>query len=258
MPGTVSLYVEAGSPLHRAHPLTKVTLALSAIALGFILPFPLWVAGVEVALLSLVVAGRVVRRLVVLAAVLIAPLAVLLLLVQGLVNPANRTILVALGPIPFYLEGLKVAAVSLLRIACLVTATFLFSTTTRPADLAEALMQKGLSARIGYVIQATLQVIPEMLSAADRIRDAQRARGLETEGGLVLRARAYIPLLAPLVLSSLVSTQERAMALEVRGFGLKVPRPARYVLADSAWQRAVRWLLVLAVPAALAVRILAR
>ena len=258
MARTVSLYVEADSPLHRTHPLTKAVLALSAIALGFILPSAPWVAGVEVILLLLVATAGVTRRLLVLAAVLLAPIAVLLLVVQGLVNPANRTVLFAAGPVPFYLEGIAVSGMSLLRIACLITATFLLSTTTRPADLAEALMQKGLSPRIGYVIQATLQIIPETLAAADRIRDAQRARGLETEGGIAVRARAYVPLLAPLVLSSLVATQERAMALEVRGFGLPVARLDRYSLADSGWQRVVRWLLAAAVPAAVAVRILLR
>ena len=34
----------------------------------------------------------------------------------------------------------------------------------------------------------------------------------------------------PLVLTSLVATQERAMALEVRGFGLPVKRVRRFVL----------------------------
>jgi energy-coupling factor transporter transmembrane protein EcfT len=104
-------------------------------------------------------------------------------------------------------------------------------------------------------VQSALQIIPQMLESVDRIRDAQRARGLETEGPLTTRARAYLPLLLPVVLSSLVATQERAMALEVRGFGLPGPRVARYVVPDSVSQRALRWTLGLLVLLALTARI---
>jgi hypothetical protein len=45
------------------------------------------------------------------------------------------------------------------------------------------------------------------------------------------------------------------MALEVRGFGLRVKRIARYELADSGVQRILRWALVLAVPGAIAARV---
>src|SRR5690242_7913424 len=186
---------------------------------------------------------------------ILLPITLLLLAVQGFANPINRTVVFALGPIVYYREGLAFAAFAALRIACLVCATFLFSFTTRPADISEALMQRGLSPRMGYVVQSALQVIPQTLELATRIQDAQRARGLETRGSLPRRARAYLPLMLPLVLSSLVATQERAMALEVRGFGLPVKRQSRYVFADSTPQRVTRWLMALAPPAAVVARV---
>ena len=251
----LSLYVEGGSVLHRAHPLTKGVMTLSAIALAFVLPSIGWVLGLLAVLLGLVLTAGVLRRLLAVAVVVLLPITVLLLVVQGLVNPANRTAAVALGPVALYREGLLLAALAALRIACLVVATFLLSFTTRPADLAEALVQRGLSPRMGYVLQSALQVIPLTLETAVRIQDAQRARGLETEGSLLRRARAYVPLLLPLVLSSLVATQERAMALEVRGFGRRVRRISRRVFPDSAAQRLVRWALALSVPAAVGLRL---
>ena len=71
----------------------------------------------------------------------------------------------------------------------------------------------------------------------------------------MVRARAYLPLMLPLVLSSLVATQERAMALEVRGFGLPVRRHSRYEFSDDPLQLVLRWVLLLAIPAAIALRI---
>jgi energy-coupling factor transport system permease protein len=251
----LSLYVEGDSVLHRAHPITKGVLTLSAIALAFVLPSIGWVLGLLAVLVGLILVAGVLRRLLAVAVVVLLPITVLLLAVQGLVNPANRTVAVAVGPVELYREGLLIAALAALRIACLVIATFLLSFTTRPADLAEALVQRGLSPRMGYVLQSALQVIPQTLETATRIQDAQRARGLETEGSLLLRARAYLPLLLPLVLSSLVATQERAMALEVRGFGRRVRRVDRRVFADSAAQRLLRWALALSVPAAVGLRL---
>jgi energy-coupling factor transport system permease protein len=253
--GSLSLYSEGHSFLHRAHPLTKGVLTLSTIALAFIAPSTVWVLALLGVLLALVVGAGVIRRLLAVALAILLPITVLLMVFQGFANPSNRTELIALGPIVFYTEGLGIAALASLRIACLVVATFLFSFTTRPADISEALMQRGLSPRMGYVLQSALQIIPQTLDMAGRIQDAQRARGLETEGSLVRRARAYLPLMLPLVLSSLVATQERAMALEVRGFGLPVKRLSRYEFTDTTVQRGMRWALAVAVPAAIAARI---
>ena len=255
MAGSLSLYAEGDSFLHRAHPLSKGVLTLVAVALAFIVPSVWWVLGILFVLFVLITVSGVLRRFLAVALAILLPITVLLLVVQGFANPRNHTLLVAIGPITFYTEGLGIAAVASLRIACLVAATFLFSFTTRPADISEALMQRGLSPRMGYVVQSALQIIPQTLDMAGRIQDAQRARGLETEGSLPRRFRAYLPLMLPLVLSSLVATQERAMALEVRGFGLPVKRLSRYVLADTATQRVVRWVLVLALPVAIAARV---
>ena len=66
---------------------------------------------------------------------------------------------------------------------------------------------------------AVLQIVPTMIASTAAITDAQRSRGMETEGGLWTRIRAFLPLMGPLVTSSLIATEERALALEVRGFG---------------------------------------
>lgn len=255
MPRGLSVYVPGRSPLHRAHPFTKGVLTLVAIALAFIAPSLVWVVLIGLTLLGLMATAGVLRRFVVVAVALLVPLTLLLVIVQGLANPANRTILIPLGPLSLYREGILIAILTAARLADLIAATFLFNFTTKPADFAEALMQRGVSPRIGYVVQSALQIIPQILDSVDRIRDAQRARGLETEGPLTTRARAYLPLLLPVVLSSLVATQERAMALEVRGFGLPGPRVARYVVPDSASQRVLRWALGLLVLLALIARI---
>jgi energy-coupling factor transport system permease protein len=227
-----------------------------SIALGFISPSLPWALAIGLILVALLSYARVLVRFVPVAFGILLPIVILLLLVQGLANPANRTVILALGPFSLYEEGIAAGLFTAARIFDLISATFLFSFTTRPADFSEALLQRGLSPRFGYVIQSALQIVPESLEQANRIRDAQQARGLETRGPLSRRVRAYIPLLLPLVLSSLVATQERAMALEVRGFGLPVHRYSRILLPDSPGQRIFRWGLVLLIPLAVAGRFL--
>jgi energy-coupling factor transport system permease protein len=104
-------------------------------------------------------------------------------------------------------------------------------------------------------VQSVLQIIPQTLETVDRIRDAQQARGLEIQGRIDRRVRAFLPLMLPVVLSSLVATQERAMALEVRGFGLRGARVDRHRIPDSAPQSLLRWALLLLVPLAILARL---
>jgi energy-coupling factor transport system permease protein len=104
-----------------------------------------------------------------------------------------------------------------------------------------ALAQRGMPRSIAYIVLTTLQIVPRFQAKADAILDAQRSRGLETEGNILLRLRALLPLIVPLVLGSILDIEERAIALEARGFGHPGPKTSLLVLADSASQVAVRW-----------------
>ena len=76
------------------------------------------------------------------------------------------------------------------------------------------------------------------------IADAQRSRGMETEGNMLVRIKAFLPLISPVVMSSLINTRERAIALEVRGFGRKQKKTWLYDRPKCKWDLAVRGILV--------------
>jgi energy-coupling factor transport system permease protein len=119
-----------------------------------------------------------------------------------------------------------------------------------------SLSQRGVPKSLTYIILATLQLIPRFQDKATTILDAQRARGLETEGSLLQRARALLPMVKPLVLGSILDIEERAIALEARAFGRSGPKTSLLVLADSSVQAAMRWLLLVAAVAVVAARFL--
>ena len=94
-----------------------------------------------------------------------------------------------------------------------------FVLSTKPSEFVDELEKRGFSPRFGYIVTSVFQIIPQMMGTMNTIMDAQRSRGLETEGNLRTRAKAFLPLISPVVMSSLINTRERAIALEVRGFG---------------------------------------
>lgn len=213
----VSLYVPGASWVHRLDPITKLIMAVVGIVLTFLLPSLQGGAALLAVLLVVLGTAGVLNRA---AAVYlgVAVIGVTFIVVQGLVHPSNLQPLVQLGPVTFYREGLLVGLRLALRLYDILSATLILVLVTHPSDLVEALVRRGASPRFGYVMMAVLQIIPTMVATTATIMDAQRSRGMETEGSLWVRLRAFVPLMGPLVTGSLIATEERALALEVRGF----------------------------------------
>lgn len=216
-------FAPGDSWLHRLDPVSKLLAAGVAVALLFVLPTVAANAAIIAAACALLGSAGVLRSAArPLAAALVVALT--FLVVQGLAYPGNATPALRVGPVVFFQEGLLLGLLLALRLYGILTGTLLLLLTTSPVDLVESLVRRGLSPRIGYVIASVVQILPTVVDRYGRVRDAQRARGLETEGPIWTRLRAAVPLLGPVVTSSLIATEERALALEVRGFASRDPR----------------------------------
>lgn len=241
-----SLFVPRESGMHRLHPLTKLVLVAFLLILGLLLP-GVW--GTYVVFLAIIVPlalwGQVLPNLLRGSLKIVLPFAISLVLVQGLFWPGGTPVL-QLGPISFKEEGLIFAARSTGRILVMVSSFLLLTLTTRADDLMLALSEKGVPSSITYILLATMQIVPRFQAKANTILDAQRSRGLETEGNLWVRMKAVPTLVQPLLLGSMVDIQDRAIALEVRAFGREGPKTSLRTLQDTTVQRVVRWLLLLA------------
>jgi energy-coupling factor transport system permease protein len=175
---------------------------------------------------------------------LIWPFAFSLFLIQGFFAPGEQ-ILLHIGPLALRMEGILLAADYTARILLWLSSVVLLMLITRPDHLMLALTERGLPRQIGYIILTALQIIPRFQKRAETILDSQRARGLETEGNLLQRLRALIPLTAPLILSSILELDERAIALEARGFTRSGQRTSLTKLEDTLTQKVLRWLIIL-------------
>jgi energy-coupling factor transport system permease protein len=199
--------------------------------------------------------GRVLRPLIGAAGRTVLPFAISLFLIQGLFW-TNGTPIVTIGPLSFKQEGVNFAAQSAGRILLIVSSFLLLSLSTRPDALMVALSQRGVPKSIAYIVLSTIQLVPRFQAKAATILDAQRSRGLETEGNLRRRMGALMPLIQPLVLGSIVDIEERAIALEARAFGRRGSKTNLLVLTDTPTQAVMRWLLLVAAVVMLAARLL--
>lgn len=214
---SISLFVDNGSYLTRMHPFTKLLYILTAIAVPLMWG-QLFVYGIFILISALVlVSGRLIRKAIPLIAFSFTIL-ITIFIIHGLFHGGNENVLFSIGALHFYREGLVYS----LHIGCNILNMLLsfaaFVLTTRTMDLVEALEKAGFSSKFTYVISSVFLIVPQMTAAMNTIMDAQRSRGLETEGNLLVRAKAFLPLISPVVMSSLINTRERAIALEVRGF----------------------------------------
>jgi energy-coupling factor transport system permease protein len=224
---------------------------VAAVVIGGVLG-PLLLAGVAVILPALV--ARVLGRLLRTSLLLSLPIAVSVLVVNLFFYPGGATVLVQLGPITATAEGLAFAVEVLARIMAISGAITLFYLTTPPGELVIDLERRGVSPRLAFVVNASAQTVPAMVERAAAITDAQRARGLDTQGSLWRRIRGVVPLAGPMLLGSLAEVEERTMALEARGF----TRPGRRTLLwsppDRGIERLARWALVASIPALIVLR----
>lgn len=124
-----------------------------------------------------------------------------------------------------YVEGLIVASKMFLRLVYLVVGSCLLTLTTTPSDLTHA-MESLLSPlkvfrfpvhSLTLIMSMTLAFIPGLIEETDRIIRAQKARGANFDtGSLVSRAKAFVPILIPLLVGGFRKAEELANAMNSR------------------------------------------
>lgn len=115
------------------------------------------------------------------------------------------------------------------KIIAISSAIMCFFQTTKVKDIIFALEKAKVPRKVTFLISSTIQLIPQMTALQKTITDAQKSRGIETEGNILIRVKAFIPMLGPLVLSSIQQTEERVLALESRAFSAKGEKTSIYI-----------------------------
>jgi len=124
------------------------------------------------------------------------------------------------------------------RLEAMVCLGLVFVTVTKVEDLGEGLGRMGIPFRVSFALTLAFRLVPTFMATAHTVIDAQKCRGLDFEsGGPIARMRKYVPLLVPVLISSVKRAELLALALESKGFGCGAKRTCatRYAVSWRDW-----------------------
>ena len=226
---TLGQYFPIDSPVHNLDPRIKIILSLIFV-IGIFFITNLWgfvaialyiIFAVKLAKISLRVVLKGVKPILFLV---IFTAIINLFMTSGTVANVFGVRL-ELGFLKITYEGIYSASVMSLRLIFLVMGTSILTLTTSPILLTDGvekllspLSKLGLpSHELAMMMTIALRFIPTLLEETDKIMKAQMARGADFESGnLISRAKALIPILVPLFISSFRRADELAVAMECR------------------------------------------
>jgi energy-coupling factor transport system permease protein len=211
----LTLYVPAGTRLHRLHPVTKLGGLVAFIIAAFVVDRPLFLLPLAAIVFALLVpAGGLpnVRRLRVMFVLVFVFTVVIWTFFYGNVLVPTH-------------EGFFFGLSTAMRLDTFLAAGILFLTTTRVEEVAYALGRLGVPYKVGFTLTLAFRLVPVFFDAALAVLQAQRCRGLQlARGGLIRRLRRFVPILVPVFIGALRRADRMAMALELRGFNSGRPR----------------------------------
>lgn len=220
---TIGQYYPADSIVHKTDPRVKMILGFIYIIFLFIVSS---FVGYGLVFLWVLLATKLSKIPVKLIVKGLKPLR-WIILITFIINMlfTKGTVLYALGPIKVTEEGLYNASRMAVRLCLLVMGTSLTTLTTSPVALTDGieglfspLKKVGFPAHeLAMMITIALRFVPTLIDETDKIMKAQMARGADFESGNVIkRAKNTVPLIIPLLLSSINRADELAIAMEAR------------------------------------------
>ena len=223
---TLGQYYPTDSLLHRLDPRTKIILMIAYITMIFFVKtfigFGIVLIFLMISiLLSHVPVGKVLKSLKTIIFLVLFTVIMSLLFYAG----KEEDLLWQWGIIKIYRAGLINAGLMALRLTFLVIGPTLLTYTTTPVSLTDGLesLLKPLSYikfpvhELAMIMSIALRLIPTLVEETDKIQSAQKARCADFESGNVFRrAKAMIPVLIPLFVSSFRRADDLADAMDSR------------------------------------------
>ncbi|MBQ7715580.1 MAG: energy-coupling factor transporter transmembrane protein EcfT [Clostridia bacterium] len=218
-------YCEGDSVLHRLDPRAKIVMSLLFIVDVFIAKNVFAFALLTLFTLSLIALSQIKPRIILRG---LKPV-LFIMIFTAVINIfwySGTTVLFKFWFITVYLEGVYNAILIVLRVVLLLAGTSVILTyTTTPLALTDGLemLLKPLAKikvpvhEFALMMTIALRFIPTLVEETGKIMDAQKARGASfSEGSLIKRAKALIPILVPLFASAFRRADELAVAMECR------------------------------------------
>lgn len=139
-------------------------------------------------------------------------------------------------------ERLWFAVSQLMRILSISLAFIIIPYTMDSRAYGVTFSKLGMPDRLAYTMELSFRFIPTLARNFQVTLDAQRARGFELDGGkgnIFKKIRRVAPLLIPVTMNAIVSSEDIANAMDLRGFG-EQKRTWLYELKFNWWD----WVLI--------------
>ncbi|GAK48428.1 cobalt ABC transporter permease [Secundilactobacillus oryzae JCM 18671] len=124
-------------------------------------------------------------------------------------------------------DGLISAAFILLRFLAIIMMSTILTLTTKPLQIADGVesLLKPLKVihfpveTLALMLSLALRFVPTLMDEAQKIMDAQRARGVDFgSGGIKQQVKTVVPLLIPLFMNAFNRAEDIATAMDARGY----------------------------------------
>jgi energy-coupling factor transport system permease protein len=213
------LYLDNNSWLHRLDPRTKITVFLLTFVAILLFEDPLWMLPVAFLVILQLILSHSARNLLRIRYVFIV------LTISSLVlwNLFSKGV----TPLFWFLtvESFSFAIARTMLMLLMISAGMVLISTTRNEELVLGMIRMGMPYRVGFAISTSLRLVPTIASSTVTISQAQYSRGLDLSSGNVFqRIRKFLPVLVPVFISTIRSTNIFGMALESKGFGAREKR----------------------------------
>lgn len=221
---TIGQYFPGESFIHKLDARVKILLTLAVIVSLFICKnfYSLLLSTAFTLLIILI--GKISFKTVFKS---VKPLGIIIVITSllNLFYGSGEPLVTLFGRLNITENGIYTAIFMTVRIILLVVVGSMLTYTTTPTDLTDAIERLFSPLKIfkldvhtvAMTMTIALRFIPTLTEEIEKIMAAQKSRGADMEsGGLIRRAKALIPVLIPLFISSFRRANDLAYAMDCR------------------------------------------
>jgi len=135
----------------------------------------------------------------------------------------NKVPFIGPGKLVFSVESITFMLTQIMRNISIGLFVVPVTYTIDPAHMGVAFKGMGVPDKIAYAIDLSLRFLPSVTRDFTTTYDAQRARGFEIDklrGGIFSKIARLAPMIVPVVIGSIVDTEDFINAMELRCFGI--------------------------------------
>lgn len=223
---TLGQFFPGESSIHRLDPRTKIIMSIIFIVAVFLASTPAAFVGLILFTAIMIAISKISFKVILKG---IKPIIIVLIftaIINMFMTKGDSEPIISFWIIKIYKEGIIRALFMALRVVILIVGTSVLLTyTTSPISLTDGIESLLLPLKLikvpvhlfAMMMTIALRFIPTLVEETEKIMNAQKSRGADfSSGGLIKRAKALIPIIIPLFVSSFKRAEELATAMECR------------------------------------------